>query len=148
MENHKCSICDRIFTRDWNLKRHIQDLHRLYNYDKKENINQEFEENYYSQKSNNSLNTCPNPADHNFEFLPNPNFNPSQLEEEKRLSLDDKIRIQSILKNLENSLEKIFPKPNIVWTTWSLWCRCIQTQSDEPLKRFLINQKMGYLWSN
>lgn len=47
MKKYTCSICKKIFTRDWNLKRHIKDVHRLLDYTKKANINQRIKENYY-----------------------------------------------------------------------------------------------------
>jgi hypothetical protein len=166
MNKNKCNICNKIFTRDWNLKRHIQDVYRLNDYDKKDNIKQEFEENYYLPNSNSSYkenhinyynnqnpfyynnfpNTFDNPASYNNEFYQYSNFKLSSLEKDKRLSNDEKIRIQKVLKNLQNLLEKIIPKSNILWIIENLWCKCIREQSEEPLKKFLILYKMAYLW--
>lgn len=167
MKKISCSLCNRIFTRDWNLKRHIQDVHRLYDSDKKENVNQEIEENYYSPNNNsfykendinyynnhnpyyynNFPNAFHNPAYYyNYEFYPNSNFNPSSLEKEKRLSVDDKTRIKQVLKVLEKHLEKIFPTSFVVGIRLWLWDSCIQEQSDEPLKKYLKKYNLGSLW--
>ena len=67
-------------------------------------------------------------------------------EENRKLNSYDKIRIQSVLKILENYLEKIYSMPHVIWTISRLWVRCMREQSDEPLKKYLIKRNMGSLW--
>ena len=72
-----------------------------------ENNMSEMINNENSYYYNNFSNTFPYPAYYNGEFYPYSNFNPSPLEKEKRLSLEDIIRIQKVLTYLENYLIKI-----------------------------------------
>ena len=55
MNKHTCSICKRIFTREWNLKRHLRDVHRIAKYSKKDQVNQEIEANGYYPPLNSSF---------------------------------------------------------------------------------------------
>ena len=169
MNKYTCSICKRLFTRDWNLKRHIQDVHRIANYAKNDKVNQEIEENgYYQPFNRNSFykendmnfynNYTQNPHYYNnfsndfsnygnynsAPFFSYANFN-SQIKENRKLNLDDKIKIQTVLKTLENSL-KNYPKPYVAMTISWLRSRCFREQSDEPLKKYLVNSNMGDLW--
>ncbi|MGE5633665.1 MAG: C2H2-type zinc finger protein [Deltaproteobacteria bacterium] len=173
IKQKKCSICKKIFTRKWNLKRHSQDVHKIYDNTKKDNINPEIGDynslpinidsnnnfrnknnennmngmiyNENSSYDNNFPNTFPNPEYSNDEFYPYSNFNPS-LEKEKRLNVDDRIRIQKGLKILESYLEKIYP-PGFVFQIIS-WLRscCRYEKSDEPLKNFFVQMNLGDRW--
>jgi hypothetical protein len=113
MEQKKCNLCKKIFTRRWNLERHLQDVHKIYDNTKKDNINTEFIDyndlpnninrnsdfrnknndnnmseminNENSYYYNNFSNTFPYPAYYNGEFYPYSNINPSSLEKEKNI---------------------------------------------------------------
>jgi hypothetical protein len=37
MEKKKCHLCKKIYTRRWNLERHLQDVHKIYDNTKKDN---------------------------------------------------------------------------------------------------------------
>ncbi len=102
------------------------------------------ENSYYYNKISN---TFPYPAYYNGEFYPYSNFNPSSLEKEKRLSFEDRIRIQKVLTNLENHLKKIGYPVELVFRlkTW-LNYRCSIAKTDEPLKKYLVNNNLGNLW--
>jgi hypothetical protein len=174
MKQKKCNLCKKIFTRRWNLERHLQDVHKIYDNTKKDNINPEFidygdlpnninrnsnrnknndnniseminnENSYYY---NNFSNTFPYPAYYNGEFYPYSNFNPSPFEKEKRLSLEDKIKIQKVLTDLESHLIKIGCPMEFVFRLkrW-LKYRCSCAKTDEPLKKYLVNNNFGNLW--
>jgi hypothetical protein len=166
-----CNLCKRIFTREWNLKRHWHDVHKVANYGKRDNnVKQEIEENFHhaSFNSNSSYeqnedynypqsqqypyshtNNFPDPAFYNeynniqsFPYSPNN----SDITETRTLNIDDKIRIQKKLKILENSLNKVHTKSFVRSKMRELKDRCYREQSDEPLKRYLEKRNMGYLW--
>ena len=58
--------------------------------------------------------------------------------EEKKLSIDDKIKIQKVLKNLENYLEKFYHRTFIFQILSWLRYQCFTQKSDKPLKNFLF----------
>jgi hypothetical protein len=175
MHEKICKLCSKIFTRRWNLERHLQDVHKIYdntkedylkseiidyndlpnNIDRNRNFRNKSNDNNINEVINNEnsyyynnfSNTFPSPADYIGKFDPYSNFNPSPLEKEKRLSLDDKIRIQKVLTILENHLKKIGYPPGHIFRlkTW-LNYRCSSAKTDEPLKKFLVHRKLGYLW--
>ena len=166
-----CNRCKAPFTRKWNLKRHMHDVHKVANYGKtNNNVKQEIEENFYHQ-SFNSNSSYEQKEDYNYpqsqqypyshaNNFSDPPFNNennniqsfpyspnnSDIPETRTFNIDDKIRIQKILKNLENSLNKVYPKPAVSLIMKMLKDRCYREQSDEPLKRYLEKTNMGYLW--
>ena len=77
---------------------------------------------------------------------PYSNINSQYKEEEKNLSIDDKIKIQKVLKNLENYLEKFYPSAFIFQILSWLRYQCFTQKSDEPLKKFLVQNNIGFLW--
>jgi hypothetical protein len=74
------------------------------------------------------------------------NINSQYKEGEKRLSNDDKIKIQKVLKNLENYLQKFYPHMFIFRVLSWLNYQCLTQKSDDPLKKFLVKNNMGFLW--
>lgn len=173
----RCTVCNQSFSRQWNLKRHIQDVHKLHNYDKKDNIMQKdndfnnlpfniYENNNFKDTNNkNDINNNQNQHYYNsfpdinhdlyynvesyqypYSNFTNSNFE-SQLKKEKRLSVDDKIKIQKGLKILENHLEKICKPVYIFRIIKLLNYRCLSEKSDEPLKKYLVQNNIGYLWT-
>src|SRR5829696_2837752 len=133
-----CNICYKKVTRKWNLERHLYDVHdvhddlrkdrikqvidvpdhlsnmaeskrKILNKDNDNNMNQtQYTQRYYNN------NNFPNNLYYNYDYYnytsyPYPNFNFPYREEERKLTIDDKIKIQKILKNLENHLEKFCP---------------------------------------
>jgi hypothetical protein len=69
-----------------------------------------------------------------------------EKEGEKRLSIDDKIKIQKVLKNLKNYLEKFYPRAYIVQILSWLRYQCLTQKSDKPLKKFLVQNNIVFLW--
>ena len=41
MANTLCKVCNKVFTRKWNLERHLQDIHKQYNKPESHGINSE-----------------------------------------------------------------------------------------------------------
>lgn len=115
------------------------------------NLNKtQYNQSYYN--NNNLPNNLPYyyyGFDNNTASYPYSNIN-SQYEEEeqeeKKLSIDDKIKIQKILKNLENYLEKFYPRVFIFQILSWLRYQCLTKKSEEPLKRFLVQKNIGFLW--
>lgn len=130
MHKKKCNKCNKLFSRQWNLDRHLQDVHEIYDDTKKEKRSREIDDYNYWQRnidsnnnfwitsnnsddinynqrsySNNFSNTFPNPGYYHGEHFLFSNFN-SQSKKEKRLNVDDRIKIQKVLKILENTLKK------------------------------------------
>ena len=70
----------------------------------------------------------------------------TKKKKKKRLSIDDKIKIQKILKNLENYLEKFYTRAFIFQIISWLRYQCFTQKSDEPLKKFLVQNNIGFLW--
>lgn len=169
MNKHTCSICKRIFTREWNLKRHLRDVHRIAKYSKKDQVNQEIEENGYYPPLNTSFykendkdfynNYTQNPHDYynfsndysnygyynNEPFFSYSNFT-SQNKENSEFNVDVEIKIQKGLKIIENYL-KNYPKPYVAKRIIELRSRYIRAQSDKPVKKYLVNGRRGDLWS-
>ncbi|HET7642256.1 MAG TPA: hypothetical protein VFK40_02015 [Nitrososphaeraceae archaeon] len=80
------------------------------------------------------------------EYFPSFFWDPPNIQKE-RLTLDEKIRIQRILKKLVSQLR------NSGLTTYNadkiaklLSYRCNREKNDEPLKKFLILCGLGDLW--
>lgn len=151
------------------LKRHIKDVHRLLDYTKKANINQRIKENYYyssfhsnsfykekdmdycnSYKQNpyyynNFYNHFPNHEYHIDSSFPYSSFN-SQNKENRKLNVDDKIKIQKVLQILENHLYKIdIPIPFVFGIIRWLDHRCTIENNDDPLKKYLTDYNLGYI---
>ncbi len=173
METWKCHKCDRFFSRRWNLQRHLNTVHTVVgedrrqqrrnsvfqhsdlplnrdsNYENNENNNNRYAMNhdktyYHYDNFNNRL---PKSNYYNYEPTP-PYFIEPEKEEKKRLTPDDKLRIQKTLKNLENFLKQFFPSDYVFRIIAGLYDLCISLQSDRPLKRILIQNFIGHLWES
>lgn len=155
------------------MKRHLQDVHEInddikkekrrgeidgYDYEygqlnmnsannlkKTENNNNDMDYHGNSYCYNNFSNIYPSPGYYNSEPYIYSNYN-SIFKEKKTLSSDDKIKIQKVLKSVENYLERLYPKSTVFQIISWLSYRCLREKSDEPLKNYLVKINMGHLW--
>jgi hypothetical protein len=166
-----CKKCKKIFTRDWNFKRHLSDVHNVEDRSRSDIVNQsrenlthepynsnsfgeqnvddiynKFQQNYDSQ--NNNLSTHPLQDEYyNIESFPGGFIN-SHIPVKGTFNIDEEIKIQKQLKNLENILLKILPRFLVVGRINMLMKECYYEQSNDPLKRYLVKKNMGHLWSD
>ncbi len=168
----RCYICNKIFSRQWNLERHLQDVHEInndirkgkrrggidgYDYEygqlsmnsainlkKTESNNNDMDYKVNSYYYNNFSNIYPIPGYYNSE--PYIYSNNNSLFKEETLSIDDKIKIQKALKFVENYLKRLYPKANVFPIISLLRNRCLREKSVEPLKKYLVKNNMGDLW--
>jgi hypothetical protein len=131
-----CDICNKDFTREWNLKRHKSDVHELVENEKNDNLNQEFKGDFNHVPYNNPSAYPFHYEYNNIQSFPNSHIKP-HISETRTFSLEDKLRIQKKLKNLENILIKGWPKFIVLNRIKMLKKQCYDVQSDEPLKRYL-----------
>lgn len=115
------------------------------NLKKIENNNNYMDYNGNSYCYNNFSNIYPNHGYYNSEPYIYSNYN-FLFKEVKTLSSDDKIKIQKVLKIVENYLESLYPKSNVFLIISWLRYRCLREKSDEPLKKYLVKNNMGHLW--
>jgi hypothetical protein len=171
-----CNICYKKFTRKWNLERHLYDIHEFHNNVNNARRKQGIEvpdhllnmvepnRKILKKEDNNMNHTQYNQSYYNNNNLPNnspyyyygfdnntssdlySNINSQYKEDKKRLSIDDKIKIQKVLKNLENYLKKYYPHMFIFRILSWLYYQCLTQKSDEPLKKFLVQKNIGFLW--
>jgi|GEM_PF-2475003 len=173
MNKKRCDRCNRFFSIQWNLERHLQDVHEInddikkekrrggidgYDYEygqlnmnsainlkKAENNNNDMDYNGNSYCYNNFSNIYPSTEYYNIEPYIYSNYN-SIFKEKKTLSSDDKIKIQKVLKSVENYLERFCPKSTVFPIISYLRYRCLREKSDEPLKKYLVKNNMGHIW--
>ena len=127
----------------------VEPNRKVLNRDNNMNQSPQYNQSYYN--NNNLPNNLPYyyyGFDNNTSSYPYSNINSQYKEEkeEKRLCIDDKIKIQKVLKNLENYLEK-FCHSTVIFqiVSWLLY-QCLTQKSDKPLKKFLVQNNIGFLW--
>ena len=141
-----CDICNQDFTREWNLKRHKSDVHGLVENEKDDSVKQEFKENFNHMPYNYNPFAYPFHNEYNnIQSFPNSNIKPHNSET-RPFSVDERLRIQKKLKNLEKILIKVYPKLFVLRRVNRLKKQCYDEQSDDPLKRYLEKNNLGYLW--
>ena len=104
------------------------------NLKKTENNYNDMDYNGNSYCCNNFSNIYPNSGYNNSEPYIYSNYN-SLFKEEKTLSNDDKIKIQKVLKFVENYLKRLYPKSNVFPIILWLRYRCLREKSDEPIEK-------------
>jgi hypothetical protein len=169
----KCHICGRIFTRKWNLQRHVDEVHNM-NMDNKieknRRNNERYDQNYdfilqntrnnnFQQEFNRNeiQNNQHNYGNHNYGQFPNygnsdfgpyyPSYFESQFkleEKERKLSINEMIKIQQSLKILGNHLEKRFPPIYVSNLIQYYGYVCSTEKSIQPLKKLF--DKLGLVW--
>ena len=172
MERKICQVCHKTFTRQWNLERHVNDIHHISEYGENNMVKQKYEDPSYSysltikneQFRNSENNTTDmmyyeNPPEyHNFtnqysnKDLYNKrfyqNFEPFSIDKkEDKLTLRDMIRIRRGLQILINFLQRIYPYHVVIipicWLNYLCWTK----KSIQPLRDFYQKNGLMHLWS-
>jgi hypothetical protein len=171
MENKNCTICKKRFTRQWNLERHMQDIHHISEYGENDMVKQKYEGSPYSNPSifkNEQLRNFENnmtemdynqnpPENHTFsnhysrEDLYNnrfyENFEPFPPEKkENRLTIRDIVRIRRGLQILRNFLQQIYPNQIVIPQIYCLNYLCYTKKSIQPLRDFYEKYNLMGLW--
>lgn len=171
MIKKECKICKKRFTRQWNLERHIRDIHHISEYGENDRVKQKYEDlsysypstftnEWYGKSENNTTEMdyyenppeYPNFTNHytRYDLYNNRsygNFVPVPREkDENTLTNTDKRRIQYALGILSNFLQGIFPNhvviPQICW----LHYYCYSKRSIQPLRDFYKKNNFMHLW--
>ena len=169
MEKKVCNLCKKRFTRQWNLGRHMQDIHHISESCENHMVKQKYEDPPYSNPSrlrneqlrNSKTNTTQmdsykNPheyhtfTNHYREELYNSrlyrNFEPFPIEkEENKLTIQDMIRINCGLQILRNFLPRIYPN-YVIWQICWLNYLCYTKKSIQPLRDFYEKYNLMGLW--
>jgi hypothetical protein len=90
---HYCKFCNKYFTREWNLKRHNDDVHEFVENAKNDNVELEFKENFNYLPNNNSSAYPFYNEYNNMKFFPE-SYIESRTSETRAFTLDDKLVIQ------------------------------------------------------
>ena len=171
MEKKVCNLCKKRFTRQWNLGRHMQDIHQISELCENHMVKQKYERPPYSNPSilrneqlrNSKTNTTKmdsyqNPSGyHTFtnhyysEDLYNNrfygNFEPFPIEKEKnKLTIQDIIRITRGLQILRNFLPRIYPNHVVIQLICWLNYLCYTKKSIQPLRDFYEKNYLMRLW--
>lgn len=170
MVNKTCTVCKKRFTRQWNLERHLKDIHEIYLYRDNDMIKQNSEpysypfsikkEDFRNPENNmNKMNNYQNPPEyHNFtnEFssydINNSriyeNFEPVPIDKkENNLTMRDIIRIRDGLQILRNFLQRFYPNYVVVQRIYWLNYLCYTQKSIQPLRDFYKKNNLMYLWT-
>jgi hypothetical protein len=134
MKKKLCNKCNKRFTRQWKLQRHLKSIHNISDYGKNDNVKQKYdrptlfrsissnnEHSWYSENKISHRKHSPNPSNyHNFTnrfyregdynnwFYQNYDLFPIEKKEPK-LRIQDGIRIQTALRILKNVLPRFYP---------------------------------------
>jgi hypothetical protein len=172
MERKICQVCNKRFTRQWNLERHVKDIHHISEYGENDMVKQKYEGPSYSysptikyeqfrnsENNTNDMMYYENPLEyHNFtnhysdKDLYNKrsyqNFEPFSIEKkEDKLTLRDMIRIRRRLQILKNFLLRIYPYHIVIRQICWLNYLCWNKKSIQPLRDFYQKNGLMHLWS-
>ena len=171
MDKKICKVCKKGFLRQWNLKRHLKDIHKIHEYRENDMVKQKSEaysypfsnknEDFRNPENNMSeMNYYQNPPEyHNFT---NPfsnydihnsriyeNVESIPIDKESRLTIKDLIKIQRAFQILRNYFQQFYPQlPNVIITNQMRWLyyRCYTKQSLQPLMDYYKRYNIWHLW--
>ena len=169
MQEITCTACKKKFTRQWNLERHVQNIHKISEYRGKNMVRQKYEAYAYPsaiknedfrnpEKSMGDMNYYRNPPKYyNFTngFSPYDLYNNKVYEnveagpiykKERRLTIRDMAKILQALIILRNYLQRFNPHLNIMSVIMSLNYKCYTQKSIQPLKDFYKKNNLGHIW--
>ena len=171
MKNKRCNKCKKMFTREWNLQRHLKSIHHISDYSKNNLVKQNYGRHTYSDPSPikidhashpenkiSELKPYPNPSiyhnienryysdiDYNNGFYLNYELLPIEKKEPK-LTIQDGIRIQRAFIILKNILLQFYPYNHVVNLLYWVNRQCNTKQSDQPLKDIFIKYNLSHFW--
>ena len=171
MEKKTCNKCKKRFTRQWNLNRHLKDIHNISYSGENDIVKKKYDLPTYSSSSpiNNEhfrnsenklveMNYNPNRPKHpNFtdRFSPDGGYNNGFYQnyelfpvdkKEPKLTIQDGIRIITALQILQNLLPRFYPNNNVIRAICVLRYQCYIKHSDQPLKDFYKQYNLWHLW--
>jgi hypothetical protein len=171
MNKKECEVCNKLFTRQWNLERHMQDIHHISEHGENERINQEYEDPPYSNPStirNEQFRTHANRTieidysenPHQYHNVSNhysskdsynnrvyENFEPFPMEKkEKKLTITDRMKLIRGLQFLKNFLPRIYPNHVVIQQIYWLNYLCYTQNSIQPLRDFFKKYNLMHLW--
>ena len=171
MERKICQVCNKSFTRQWNLERHVKDIHYISEYGENDMVKQKYEDpsysysltikneqfrnsennttdmNYYEDppEYHNFTNLCLNKDLYNKRFYQH--FQPFPInKKEDKLTLRDMIRIRLGLQILINFLQRIYPYHVVMIQICWLNYLCCTKKSIQPLRDFYQKNGLMHLW--
>ena len=171
MNKKECEVCNKMFTRQWNLERHMQDIHQISEYGENERMNQKYEDPHYSNHStlrNEQFRTRANNTTE-IDYYENPpqyynfanhyaskdsyndrgyeNFEPFPMEKkEKKLTITNRVKIIRGLQILKNFLPRIYPHHVVIQQIYWLNYLCYTQNSIQPLRDFFKKNNLMHLW--
>ncbi|MGI9011922.1 MAG: hypothetical protein ACR2F1_12140 [Nitrososphaeraceae archaeon] len=156
------------FTRQWNLARHLKDIHNISDDGEHDIVKQKYDHPNYSNPSpikNEQIRNSENkmsemnynlhpPKYHNFTnrfssdgyyYNSYENFELFPVDKKKpKLTLQDRIRIQKCLGDLKNILLRYLPNHAVIGMIRWLNYQCCTQHSDQPLKDFCRKNNLWY----
>lgn len=171
MEKKICTVCKKRFTRQWNLARHLKDIHNISDYGENDVTKRKNDRFMYSSiyqmkkeplrnsdNQMNEMNHYPNtPQYHNFTqgfasdicynngIYQRCEFVPKDKKEPK-LTIKDGIRIKTAFQILQNVLPRFYPNTAVNRVICWLKYQCNTKHTDEPLKDFFKMYHIWHLW--
>jgi hypothetical protein len=171
MKKKVCNKCNKRFTRQWNLQRHLKSIQNISEYGKNDNVKQKYDRPTYSDPSpikNEHSSYCentishmkhyPNPSNyHNFtnRFYSEGDYNNCFYQNDElfsiekkgpKLTIQDGLRIQTALRILKNVLPRFYPYNAVIGALCWLNYQCYTKHSDQPLKDFYKKYYIWHLW--
>jgi len=169
MEGITCNVCKKKFTRQWNLERHLQDIHMIPEYRENKMVRQKYEAcvypsaiknkdlrnpensmgeiNYYQKppEYDSFTNGFPNYDLYNNMVYENVEAGPID-KKESGLTIREMAKIPHALIILRNYLQRFEPHLDAIDIIRSLHYQCYTQRSIQPWKDFYKKNNLGHLW--
>ena len=169
MEGITCYVCKQKFTRQYNMERHLQNIHKISEHQENNMVRRKYEAYIYpftiknedSRNPENSMgdmNHYQNPPGYynftngfsNYDIFNNMVYENVEVgpidKKESRLTIQDMAKIPHALIILKNYLQRFEPHRDVKSIIRSLHYQCYTQRSIQPLKDFYKKNKIGHLW--